>query len=206
MVGDGGRAKEGSRGPASRGRSGELGRAPWGLQAPRGWGVPAGAELGCGSEPGVQEGGRPHAGRCRSGERVRHGGVRGLWTQRVFLPPRRETWGLSDVTRGADSSALVPSERGGCVSHSPHPCATPTPRPSPPPQAGACLPLSWRTSDSRETLSRKEGPVLKAEFIGARLLLNGCQLQTQTLQHINPVLPPCRSARPICLEGTGAPG
>ena len=38
---------------------------------------------------------------------------------------------------------------------------TPTPPPSPPPQARACLPLAWRTSDSRETLSRKEGPVLK---------------------------------------------
>lgn len=37
----------------------------------------------------------------------------------------------------------------------------------------------------------------KAEFIGARLLLNGRQLQKQTLQYINPALPPRRSAQPI---------
>ena len=48
--------------------------------------------------------------------------------------------------------------------------------------------------------------MLKAEFIGARLLLNGRQLQKQTLQYINPALPPRRSAQPICLEGAGAPG
>ena len=69
------------------------------------------------------------------GSWVRPGGVRGLWTQIVLLPPRGETWGLSDVTRGADCMALVPSEPGA-------PVCQPHPPPSPPPQAGACLPLT----------------------------------------------------------------
>ena len=66
----------------------------------------------------------------------------------VFLPPWREAWGLSDVTRGAASSPLVPSEQGVCKSP-PGPCVTPIPPRSPPPPAGACLPLTWWASDSQ---------------------------------------------------------
>lgn len=82
------------------------------------------------------------------GSRVRPGGVRGLWTQMVFLPSWREAWGLSDVTRGAASSPLVPSEQGVCKSPL-GPCVTSIPPPSPPPPAGACLPLTRWASDSR---------------------------------------------------------
>lgn len=66
--GVGGRLRRGREGQPVGAGGGSRAGCTWGMPAPRGWGVPPGAGLGDLSEPGVQEGGGPHTGSCRSGE------------------------------------------------------------------------------------------------------------------------------------------